>query len=193
MTQAPVIDKFGPETSHFGLGAGDRRPQRSMTMAMRGILLALTVTAGSAATASAQTLFAGGAWAAVRLGQTCEAAARPLPPAAAREPEARAGFRFDAGGRRRGEFHVRLSRIARPGSSVMLKVGGQPFLLVAQGGWAWSRGPAQDMAVIGAVRVATAMRVEGRDAAGRRFADIYLLGGAPTAIDAAAAACASDR
>ena len=34
------------------------------------------------------------------------------------------------------------------------------------------------------------MRVEGRDAGGRRFADRYLLNGAPTAIDAAAAGCA---
>lgn len=161
-----------------------------MLAGMRWVVLALTVAVGGAASAGAETLFAGGAWAAVRLGQSCEAAARPLPPAATREPEARAGFAFDPRGRRHGEFHVRLSRIARPGSSVMLKVGGQPFLLVARGGWAWSRGPAQDVAVIGAVRVATAMRVEGRDAAGRRFADIYMLAGAPTAIDAAAAACA---
>jgi hypothetical protein len=34
------------------------------------------------------------------------------------------------------------------------------------------------------------MRIEGRDLAGRRFADPYPLDGAPTAIDAAAARCA---
>jgi hypothetical protein len=34
------------------------------------------------------------------------------------------------------------------------------------------------------------MRIEARDRAGRRFADRYLLAGAPTAIDPAAAACA---
>jgi hypothetical protein len=35
------------------------------------------------------------------------------------------------------------------------------------------------------------MRVDSRDASGRRFVDRYLLDGAPTAIDAAAARCAS--
>jgi hypothetical protein len=83
-----------------------------------------------------------------------------------------------------------MSRAARAGSTVILKVGGQPFLLVARNTWAWSRGPQQDLAIIGAVRVASAMRIEGRDTAGRRFADVYMLSGAPTAIDAAAAACA---
>jgi hypothetical protein len=34
------------------------------------------------------------------------------------------------------------------------------------------------------------MKVEARDPAGRRFRDYYLLGGAPTAIDVAAARCA---
>jgi hypothetical protein len=153
---------------------------------MAAVTLALT----PAGPATAETLFAGGAWAAVRLGGLCEAAARPLPPASTREQAARAGFAFDAGGRRHGEFHVRLSRAVRPGSSIMLKVGDQPFLLVARDGWAWSRGPLQDSAIIAAVRVAGGMRVEARDAGGRRFADLYPLSGAPTAIDAAAAACA---
>ena len=72
----------------------------------------------------------------------------------------------------------------------MLTIGERPFLLVARGDWAWSRGPLQEAAIIEAARVARSMRVEGRDAGGRRFTDRYLLDGAPTAIDAAAAACA---
>ena len=72
----------------------------------------------------------------------------------------------------------------------MLQVGDQPFLLVARDGWAWSRGPQQEQAIIAAVRQRTGMRIEARDAAGGRFADPYLLDGAPTAIDAAAARCA---
>jgi hypothetical protein len=48
----------------------------------------------------------------------------------------------------------------------------------------------QEAAILAAARGATSMRVEARDAAGRRFADRYLLDGAPTAIDAAAAGCA---
>jgi hypothetical protein len=69
-------------------------------------------------------------------------------------------------------------------------MGDQPFLLVARGDWAWSRGPAQEQAIIAAARAGGEMRVEARDQAGVRFIDPYVLQGAPTAIDAAAARCA---
>jgi hypothetical protein len=75
----------------------------------------------------------------------------------------------------------------------MLTIGSHPFMLVSRGDWAWSRGPLQEAAILAAARGATGMRVEARDAAGRRFADRYLLAGAPTAIDAAAAACAGKK
>ena len=147
-------------------------------------------SAAPAIAARAQILFAQGQWAAVRYGNQCEAAARPLLPAARRQPESRAGFSFRPADSQVGEFHARLSRVPRPGSSVMLIIGERPFLLAARGDWAWSRGPAQDIAIIAAARAATSMRIESRDRSGRRFADRYLLTGAPTAIDAAAAACA---
>ena len=63
-------------------------------------------------------------------------------------------------------------------------------MLVARGDWAWSRGPLQEQAIVAALRTGTAMRIEARDMAGVRFVDPYELGGAPTAIDAAAARCA---
>jgi hypothetical protein len=141
----------------------------------------------------AQMLFAQGQWAALKFGDRCEAGARPLLPAARRQPEARAGFSFTPAGARNGEFHVRLSRVPRAGSSVMLTLGERPFMLVARGDWAWSRGPLQEAAIIAAARSAQAMRVEARDGSGRRFTDRYLLAGAATAIDAAAAACAGNR
>lgn len=143
----------------------------------------------SPAQARAQILAAQGSWAALKFGDRCEALARPLLPAARRQPAARAGFSF-AAGPAQGQFHVRLSRVTRAGSSVMLTIGDRPFLLLARGDWAWSRGPLQESAILEAARGAPAMRVEGRDAGGRRFADRYLLNGAPTAIDAAAAGCA---
>lgn len=139
---------------------------------------------------AAQLLYAGGHWAAVDRGATCEAASRSLRAASAGQAQARAGFAFDAAGARNGQFFARLSRAPRPGSAVLLTVGRRPFLLVSRGGWAWSRGAAQDSAIIAAVRSAGGMRVEARDPSGRRFADRYLLAGAPTAIDAAAARCA---
>ena len=144
------------------------------------------------ADAAQRVLFARGNWAALQSqdGRHCRAAARSLRDAPKGSEQARATFAFDVGRGRRGEFHVRLSRAVRSGSSVMLSLGGQPFQLVARGPDAWSIGTAQDAAIIAAARVATGMRVEARDQRGRRFADRYLLAGAPSAIDAAAAGCA---
>ena len=163
------------------------RSTRTVTLFCSALLLAPT----AAPAAPAQILAAQGHWAALKFGPRCEAAARPLPPAANRQPAARAGFGFGVGrGAGRGEFHVRLSRVPRAGSSVMLTLGSRPFMLLSRGEWAWSRGPLQEAAILAAARGATSMRVEARDGAGRRFADRYLLDGAPTAIDAAAAGCA---
>jgi hypothetical protein len=164
--------------------------------ARSSVLLAITLSLvgpSPASAAPAQALGAQGSWAALKFGDRCEAEARPLLPAARRQPEARAGFSFGvrgSGDSTRGQFHVRLSRVPRAGSSVMLTIGERPFLLVARGDWAWSRGPLQEAAIIDAARAARSMRIEARDGAGRRFADRYLLDGAPTAIDAAAAGCA---
>ena len=72
----------------------------------------------------------------------------------------------------------------------MLEIGDQPFLLTTRNGWAWSRGPLQAQAIIAAVRDGATMRIDSRDQRGVRFTDPYLLDGAPTAIDAAAARCA---
>ena len=152
-----------------------------------GVSLALPAAADAG---PAQVLAARGSWAAIKFGERCEALARPLLPAARRQPEARAGFGFGGRAGSGGHFHVRLSRVPRPGSSVMLTIGDRPFQLLARGDWAWSRGPLQEAAIIAAARGATSMRIESRDRAGRRFADRYLLNGAPTAIDAAAAGCA---
>jgi hypothetical protein len=135
-------------------------------------------------------LFAGGGWAAIDRGASCEAMARSVLIAPKGRTQATAGFAFTPDRRRWGEFHAHLSRPPRAGSSVMLDIAGQPFLLVTRGDWAWSRGPRQEQAIIAAARNAPAMRIEARDGSGRRFVDTYALGGAPTAIDAAAAACA---
>jgi len=153
------------------------------------VILVLVALAGPAV-ARGSVVYAGGAWAAIDRGQVCEAQSRSQKVVAKDKLQPVAGISFTADGRRWGEFHARLSRTPRGDSSVMLKVGDQPFLLVTRGGWAWSRGPAQAQAIIDALRVAAAMRIESRDAAGVRFTDPYLLDGAPTAIDAAAARCA---
>ena len=138
-----------------------------------------------------QIVAARGQWAALRQGRTCEAAARSLHPPIKDRPPARASLSFDAGGPRRGQFAARLSRIPRPGASVMLVIGDAQYLLVPQGDMAWSRGPAQEIAIIAALRSAGGMRIEARSPGGGRIVDRYDLDGAPLAIDAAAACAAT--
>lgn len=136
--------------------------------------------------AAAPTIVAAdGQWATLREGRTCAAAARSLG-----LTPARASLSFDAGGPRHGQFAVRLSRMPRPGASVMLHVGDQPFLLIAQGDMAWSRGPAQEQAIIATMRKSGTMRIEVRSIGGGLIVDHYSLNGAPLAIDAAAACAA---
>ena len=146
--------------------------------------------AWSHAASADNILNANGAWVAIDRGNVCEAATRSLRLRPQGKVQALAGFSFTPDHRRWGEFHARLSRVPRAGSSVIVTIGDQPFLLIARGDWAWSRGPLQEQAIIAAVRNGGSMRIEGRDQGGSRFVDPYLLDGAPTAIDAAAARCA---
>jgi hypothetical protein len=157
-------------------------------IAIVAALLLAAVPAGAA-----DVLVARGHWAAIDRGAACEASSRSLRTARKDRGQAIAGFAFDAQGPRNGQFFARLSRVPRPGSSIILTIGTQPFLLVGAGDWAWSRGPAQEAAIIAAARIAGGMRIAARDRAGRRFTDRYLLQGAPTAVDAAAAACCAAK
>lgn len=144
----------------------------------------------SSAASRGVIVYAGGAWAAIDKGATCEALSRSLRIAAPGKVQALAGFTFSADRRQWGEFHARLRRLPRPGAAVMLRIDNRPFLLVSRGNWAWSDGPLEEQAIIAALRAGSGMSVESRDTAGQRFIDVYALDGAATAIDAAAAACA---
>ena len=160
-----------------------------MTIVRAGFFFILAAFSGEAG-AAGNVVYARGAWAAIDRGNVCEALSRSQRIATKDKVQAVAGLSFTPDHRRWGEFHARLSRMPRGDASVMLHVGGQPFLLVTRAGWAWSRGPLQAQAIIAAMRDAPAMRIESRDGAGVRFSDPYLLDGAPTAIDAAASRCA---
>ena len=140
--------------------------------------------------AAPQVVAARGNWGALSSGRTCEAASRSLRPALKDRSQARASLSFDAGGPRRGQFAVQLSRMPRAGATVMLTVGQTPFLLMSQGDRAWSRGPGQEAAIIAAIRGSSGMKVEARSPGGGRIRDYYSLDGAPLAIDAAAACAA---
>ena len=155
-----------------------------------GVWLLAGLAALPASAGATSVIHAAQGWAALDRGALCEARTRSVLAAPKGKVQASAGFAFSADRRRWGEFSAHLSRVPRPGSSVLLKVGGQPFMLAARGDWAWSEGPAQDSAILALARDGGEMRVEGRDGSGRRFVDTYPLAGAPTAIDAAAARCA---
>ena len=157
---------------------------------MKALTLALAAAIATGADARGNVIFAGGAWAAIDRGTTCEAVSRSQKVLPKGKVQPIAGSTFTPDHRRWGEFHARLSRMPRGDASVMLQIGAQPFLLNTRGGWAWSRGPLQAQAIIAAMRDGTTMSVISRDAAGVRFSDPYLLDGAPTAIDAAASRCA---
>jgi hypothetical protein len=146
---------------------------------------------GLAQPADAQRLLhAGPHWAALeRSGGLCEAVGRSELQALPGRIQARAAFSFTRDRKRRGELHLLLSRPVRPGTEALLTVGGTSFLLLTRGQSAWSRGPVQERAIIAAIRRSGEMRVRAQGVSGR-VSDRYLLAGAPTAIDAAAVACA---
>lgn len=156
------------------------------------VLLCLTL-ASAAIAAPSRLIVARGAWASFDRGPACEAVSKPVVKARKGQAEAYVAIAFDRGGPRQGQVFVAARRPLRAGSSVILTVDRQPFLLSPRGASAWSRDAGQEAAILAAMRGAGGMRVEGRDAAGRRMVDRYLLDGAPTAIDAAAAACSRPR
>jgi hypothetical protein len=156
---------------------------------LAALLAALLTLGATAAPAAPRVVTASGRWAALRGTTACEAASLALLPATRTRAQGRASLAFEPG-KRHGEFAAALSRPARAGAAVILTIDDTPFLLVARGATAWSRGPAQEAAIIAALRSAGGMRIEGRSTAGR-FVDRYALDGAPTAIDAAAACAAA--
>ena len=132
-----------------------------------------------------------GDWGVINRGGRCDALAASVLRPANNRARAIAGFAFVRTGSPWGRFQSRLSRLPRPGASAVLKIGNEAFLLDRRGDVAWSRNPRQDQAILSAVRAGGTMRLDSRDGAGRRFTDTFSLAGAPTAIDAAAALCAS--
>lgn len=153
------------------------------------IALIAAIAAVPALAEGGSVIAAGGHWAAVLRAGQCDAESLALDRPAAGKMRGLAGFTFAIDRSRWGQFHARLSRVPRDGASVIAIIGRQPFLLKVRGNWAWSSGPAQEAALIAAVRSADSLRIQSRDMAGRRFTDRYALDYAPTAIDAAAARC----
>jgi hypothetical protein len=90
----------------------------------------------------------------------------------------------------RGQLHVRLSGQKRAESAVLLRIDGRSYQLVGRGWDAWAADARADAELVAAMRSGIAMTVETRSVRGGLVRDQYRLRGAPSAIDAAALACA---
>ncbi|WP_375195125.1 hypothetical protein [Sphingobium sp.] len=155
-------------------------------------LLLLTIGALSGTGAQARdSLGVFDAWGAFRdpLAPRCYAIAMPV----SAKPAGFAAVGSWPRRRVRGQVHFRLSRMRGSDAAVILNVGDRRFTLVAGQVDAWAPDARADAAIIAAMRSATSMSVQTRDARGRGFADTYALRGAATAIDAAALGCARLR
>lgn len=158
---------------------------------MRILFLLLVIVIADASHArGGSVIAAGGQWAALLRDGRCDAETRIVSKGPAGTVPAIAGFTFDPDRRPWGQFRARLSRLPRPGASVIASVAGRQFLLASQGRYAWGRNGGQDWELIAAVRSGGRLRIQSRDRSGRRFTDDFRLDFAPTAIDAAAARCA---
>lgn len=72
---------------------------------------------------------------------------------------------------------------------VTLSVGERRFALVANTRDAWAADAPSDRAIVAALRSGRSMSIEALAPGGAPFADVYLLAGAATAIDAAGLGC----
>ncbi len=93
----------------------------------------------------------------------------------------------------RGQLHLRLSRRLAPDAPIILSIASQRFQLTGGGGDAWAADKRMDAAIIAAMRSASSMVVNARDANGHGFSNTWPLSGAATAMDAAAIGCARMR
>ena len=157
---------------------------------MRHLLLALPALGLAApALAQPQTLGAWGHWAAFRDGARCYAISQP-----SQAPEAQGWQSFASVGTwpgrgRGGQLHVRLSRAARAGSAVLLRIDGRTFQLIGTGREAWAPDARADADIQAAMRTGIDLAVETRATDGVAVRDLYRLRGAATAMDAASIAC----
>ena len=161
-------------------------------MIRKPYLLLFSLALAGPVAAQRQSLGIFGTWGAFRGEGRCYAITQPFDAPA---PE---GWRPFAsvghwGGRRGGQLHVRLSRVKRGGSAVLLRIDGRSFQLVGGGRDAWAPDPRADQEIQAAMRTGIDLVVETRTIRGLLVRDRYRLRGAATAMDAAAIACAPRR
>jgi hypothetical protein len=90
----------------------------------------------------------------------------------------------------RNQVHFRVSLRMQPGQKIVLSIASQRFELTGGGGDAWAADRRMDAAIVAAMRSASSMTVNARDATGARFSNTWPLAGAASAMDAATIGCA---
>jgi len=159
---------------------------------MKRLILAMAVLAGPVAARDALGVYNG--WGAFRdaAPMRCFAIAEPLRKGNGKWRPFAAVSHWPVQ-RVRGQLHVRLSRDNRAGAPVILTIDQRRFPMAAGGADAWAPDPRIDAAIVAAMRSGRSMSIATVASNGARFADIYMLKGAATAIDAAALGCARGR
>lgn len=161
-----------------------------MRHAAGGLALALTLLAAPLAARDSLGVF--GDWGAFRdpALPRCYAIALPRRGGAA---ASFAAIGFWPDGSARGQVNLRFSGPLDTRRAVVLMVGDTRFILAARGANAWAQTPQMDAAIVAAMRDAAHMGVGATGARGQRLTAGWALGGAATAIDAAALGCARSR
>jgi hypothetical protein len=155
------------------------------------LLLAVALAAAVPAYAQRQSLGIFGQWGAFQEanGSRCFAIAEPQRLGQRLEWKPFASVGYWPNRRAQGQVHFRLSRNARPGSVLLLRIDDRSFQLVGRGADAWAPNGRTDADILAAIRSGIGMTIESRSERGALVRDTYQLRGAATAIDAAAIAC----
>ena len=166
-----------------------------MERALRLLLLTGLLAAAPVAAQAREALGIFDSWGAFRDAEPlhCFAIAEPAQSPGARGWRPFASVATWPGRGARGQLHIRMSRIKRPGTPVTLSIGERRFALVAGRAEAWAPDARADAAIVAAIRSGRSMSVSTVAESGGGFADTYKLRGAATAIDAATLGCSRIR
>ncbi len=123
----------------------------------------------------------------------CYAVAKALPSTMRRDYQPYATVGTWPKRKLRNQIHFRMSRKLASDPRLSLMIGGRSFALIGGGGDAWAADGRANAAITAAMRSASDMTVSASDAEGKRFSNTWRLGGAASAMDAAAIGCARLR
>jgi hypothetical protein len=159
------------------------------------LIAALMAILPGAAASARETIGIYGGWGAFRdpRAPRCYAIAKALPSTMRRDYQPYATVGTWPKQRLRNQVHFRMSRKLAKDPRLSVRIGGKSLPLIGGGGDAWAADARANAAITAAMRSAGEMTVSATDAQGKRFSNTWKLGGAASAMDAAAIGCARLR